>query len=93
MNSIAHDIIRYMMHTEKSTEEAKLNKYVFAVSYTANKIEIKKALENIYKVKVAQVNTLINPGKCRRVGRSEGRKPDWKKAVVTLKEGFKIEQT
>ncbi len=86
------DTIRYMMQTEKSVRNTGLNRYVFAVSSSANKIQIKQAVEKIYNVKVSAVNTLVNPGKWRRIGRSEGRKPDWKKAVVTLKEGFKIEQ-
>jgi large subunit ribosomal protein L23 len=87
-----YDIIKYMMRTEKSTQGTSLHKYNFAISPFANKVQVKKAVERIYNVKVASVNTVINPGKWRRVGRSEGRKPDWKKAVVTLKEGFKISE-
>lgn len=82
-----------MMRTEKSSRDTKLGKYLFCVNKAANKIQIKKAVEVIYNVKVEEVNTVISPGKWRRVGRSEGRKPDWKKAVVTLKSGYKIEQT
>jgi len=93
MNFDVHDIIKYLMRTEKSTSQTKLNKYMFAVASGANKIQVKQAVEKIYKVKVVSVNTAINPGKWHRVGRSEGKSPDWKKAVVTLKQGFKIEQT
>jgi len=87
-----HDIVLYMLQTEKSTREAKWNKYTFAVHPQANKIQIRNAIEKIYNVKVKDVNTIIVPGKKRRIGRFEGKRPDWKKAIVTLKEGFKIEQ-
>jgi large subunit ribosomal protein L23 len=93
MNLTEHDTIKYMMRTEKSARDAKLGKYLFCVNKVANKIQIKRAVEVIYNVKVEEVNTVISPGKWRRVGKSEGRKPDWKKAVVTLKSGYKIEQT
>ncbi|MCM8765865.1 MAG: 50S ribosomal protein L23 [Candidatus Omnitrophica bacterium] len=86
-----YEIILHMLQTEKSTREQKGKKYSFAVSPYANKVQIREAVEKIYKVKVKEVNTLIVPGKWRRIGRSQGRKPDWKKAVVTLKEGEKIE--
>ena len=58
---------------------------------TANKIEIKTAIEDIYKVKVAQVNTMIARGKLRRVRYALGKTSDWKKAIVTLREGSKID--
>lgn len=93
MNLTEHDTVKYMMRTEKSTRDAKDGKYLFCVNKSANKIQIKRAVEAIYNVKVDEVNTVISPGKWRRVGRSEGRKPDWKKAVVTLKKGYKIEQS
>jgi len=70
-----------------------LNKYVFWVGNKANKISIKKAVENIYKVKVSEVNTLVVPGKAKRVRFAQGMTPEWKKAVVTLKEGDKIDVT
>jgi len=66
-------------------------KYLFSVSKSANKIQIKKAVEDIYKVKVLNVNTQMVPGKLKRVRTQLGRTPDWKKAVVTLKEGQKID--
>lgn len=86
-----YDLIKGLLQTEKSTSMIELNKYTFAVANEANKIEIKKAIEEIYKVKVLNVNTLKMHGKKRRVRYVLGKKPDWKKAVVTLKEGQKIE--
>lgn len=91
MTLLPQDIIRYLLRTEKSTQIQPQNKYVFAVEKKANKIQIKKAIEKLYNVRVRAVNTVILHGKWRRVGRSEGRRPDWKKAIVTLKEGDKIE--
>ena len=67
------------------------NQYLFLVDPQANKIQIRKALEEIYKVKVDSVNTIRGQGKLKRVRFHEGRKPSWKKAIVTLKEGHKIE--
>ncbi|MCM8794019.1 MAG: 50S ribosomal protein L23 [Candidatus Omnitrophica bacterium] len=86
-----YDVLLYMLQTEKSTRDNRANKYTFVVSPYANKVQIREAIEKIYKVKVKKVNTIIVPGKIRRIGRFWGRKPDWKKAVVTLKEGEKIE--
>jgi large subunit ribosomal protein L23 len=83
-------IIQTILITEKSVELADAeNKYTFKVHPDANKIEIAKAIESIYGVKVASVNTMNRKGKSKRVGRSlkKGRKADWKKAVVTLAEG------
>ncbi|HAV21804.1 MAG TPA: 50S ribosomal protein L23, partial [Firmicutes bacterium] len=60
------------------------NKYTFMVDVRATKVEIKKAVEEVFKVKVKKVNTLKMPGKTRRMGRFEGKTPEWKKAVVTL---------
>lgn len=77
--------------SEKSSLLGRLNKYVFKVSPNSNKIEIKRAIEQIYRVKVEKVAILSMPFKTRRVGRHEGRKPGFKKAVITLAEGNKIE--
>ena len=68
-------------------------KYFFSVAGVANKIQIKKAVEDIYKVKVADVNTQRVPGKLKRVRQQVGKTPEWKKAIVTLKDGHKIELT
>lgn len=69
------------------------NQYTFAVAPDANKSEIKRAIESIFKVKVKKVRTMTVGGKTRRMGRFEGRRPDGKKAIVTLKEGQKIDLT
>lgn len=71
----------------------KQNRYTFQVSLKANKTEIKKAVETVFKVKVTAVRTATLPGKLHRVGRSEGYRADWKKAIVTLKTGQKIDMT
>ncbi len=67
------------------------NKAVFRVRKTVNKIELKNAIESIFNVTVMSVNTLNMTGKKKRLGKWEGRRNDWKKAVVTLKEGDTIE--
>lgn len=89
----AFDIVKTLIRTEKGTVHEAGGKYQFWVNKSANKSEIKKALEKIYKVKVAGVNTMVVPGKLRRVRTIAGKTPDWKKAIVTLKEGSKIEVT
>ena len=66
------------------------NKYVFFVGRDVNKIEIKKAIEKIFSVKVLDVNTIRMLGKPKSLGKYNGKRPDWKKAVVTLREGDKI---
>lgn len=81
---ISHDIIVRPIITEKSMIGATEKKYTFEVAKTAGKIEIARAVEEIFKVKVAKVNTLNVRGKFRRQGRSEGYTRSWKKAVVTL---------
>ena len=77
--------------TEKTTSGNTLNKYVFRVANTANKPEIKKAVEELYKVKVEKVNIVSVPFRLRRVGRKIGRRPGYKKASVRLVSGHKIE--
>jgi large subunit ribosomal protein L23 len=88
-----HDIIHTASLTEKSTLlSEKLNKYVFRVSPRANKIQIKNAIERLFQKKVLDVNTCNYAGKKKRERRQDyGRKVHWKKAIVTLKEGEKIE--
>ncbi len=86
----AYDIIKRPIITEQSMELAAAKKYTFEVAKDANKIEIAKAVEEIFEVTVAKVNTLNMQGKAKRVGRyPEGRRPSWKKAVVTLTEDSK----
>lgn len=85
----AYDVIRKPVITERSMEGISDNRYVFEVALTANKIEIKKAIEAIFGVKVAKVNTIKLPGKEKRMGVHVGKTPATKKAIVTLKEGSK----
>ena len=81
----AYDIIKRPIVTEQSMMLATEKKYTFEVAKDANKIEIAKAVEEIFGVKVAKVNTLNMDGKEKRMGRyPEGRRPNWKKAMVTL---------
>lgn len=89
MNS--HDLLRRPVITEKSTMLGDQRQYVFEVAREANKIEIKRAIEEVFKVDVAAVNVLRVHGKMRRMGRSRGMTPPWKKAIVTLKQGHSIE--
>ena len=91
MKSI-YEIIKSPLITEKSTELGERhNKYVFKVGCNANKIEIRNAIEKIFKVKIEKVNTIKLQGKKKRVRLVEGKTPDWKKAIITLREGNKIE--
>jgi len=77
--------------TEKSSNQVqKQNTYSFKVSGNANKIEIKKAIERISDVKVLSVNTICYQGKPKSLGKYNGKRPDWKKAIVTLRQGDKI---
>ena len=85
-------IIKRSLITEKSTiAKDENNKYVFEVDRRANKIEIGNAVEKVFKVKVVDVCVMNVPGKKKRVGRILGEKRDWKKAVVTLAPGNRIE--
>lgn len=90
-NPDAYRIVVGPRITEKGSMMGTENKYVFRVAKNANKAEIKKAIGNLYKVEVARVNVLKAPSKHRRVGRYEGRKPGFKKAIVTLRPGNKID--
>jgi large subunit ribosomal protein L23 len=86
------DVIDGPLITEKGTlvnEEA--NQVVFRVRMWANKVQIRSAVEHLFRVKVEKVRTVSYLGKVRRVGRNVGRRPSWKKAYVTLKEGERID--
>ena len=85
----AHDVIIRPIITEASMSRLADKKYTFEVASDANKIEIKKAVEEIFKVDVDKVNTISVKGRFKRMGRNEGYKPDWKKAIVTLSEDSK----
>jgi large subunit ribosomal protein L23 len=87
-----YDIIKAPVITEKTVELGKkYRKYVFKVEKSATKGQIKQAIEELFKVKVEKVNTANYKGKLRRRGLLRGYKSDWKKAIVTLKEGYSID--
>ncbi|MFQ6083417.1 MAG: 50S ribosomal protein L23 [Candidatus Aminicenantia bacterium] len=91
MRGDKYQIIRRPLLTEKSTWLKEKNRELcFEVDVRANKLEIKKAVEELFKVKVERVRTQRAKGKKRRVGLRVGKKPDWKKAYVKLKEGEKM---
>lgn len=79
-----HDIIRKPIVTERSMNDMAEGKYTFVVDKRANKTEIKNAVEKVFGVKVEKVNTMFMQGKLKRQGIHVGRRPSWKKAVVTL---------
>lgn len=85
------DILKKPVITEKSTSLMQNNKYTFVVDNKANKIEIKQAVESLFKVRVEKVNTMLVKGRIKRVRNIPGKTPDIKKAIVTLKKGDKIE--
>jgi large subunit ribosomal protein L23 len=88
----AQKIIRRPLITEKSTRQKEESRqYVFEVHRDANKIEIQSAVERLFKVTVLQVRTSNVLGKVKRLGRRYGKRPDWKKAIITLKEGGRID--
>ena len=86
------EIIKRPLDTEKLDRmRDRENKFAFEIDLKANKTEVKQAIEQLFKVKVLDVKTSIVRGKFRRLGRSEGQRPNWKKAIVTLKEGDAIQ--
>lgn len=85
----AQDIILRPIITESSMMAASEKKYTFQVAKDSNKIEIAKAVESLFGVKVSKVNTMNCKGRAKRVGMHAGYKPDWKKAIVTLTEESK----
>ncbi|MDU2418178.1 50S ribosomal protein L23 [Negativicoccus succinicivorans] len=87
----ARDILIKPIVTEKSTALMAEGKYTFKVPLNANKYQIRDAVEEIFNVRVAAVSTMRMEGKKKRMGRFEGKRSDWKKAIVTLKEGETIE--
>lgn len=88
----AYAIVRRPVVTEKGTFlKEQGNQYLFEVARDANKIEVGKAVETLFRVKVVNVRTLAMRGKRKRLGRFQGRTSDWKKAIVTLKAGDTIE--
>ena len=90
MATNAYDIIKRPVITEQSMEQTEMKRYTFEVPKSANKIEIAKAVEEIFGVKVVKVNTLNMQGKEKSTGAyPKGRRPSWKKAMVTLSEDSK----
>ena len=90
--STYYDIIRYPVLTEKSMQAYQMSRQcTFTVDRMSNKVEIRKAVENLFKVKVDDVQTIRTKGKKKRVGKTLGKKADGKKAIVTLKPDQKID--
>lgn len=86
----AHQVLQSYHLSEKSNLLANTGRYVFKVPSSSNKIEVGKAVETVYGVKVVSVNIVNVSGKMRRYGRTRGRTSNWKKAIVTLRAGDKI---
>ena len=87
-----HDVLIRPLLTEKSADhKEQRNQVSFKVRMDANKIEVGRAVEETLKVKVSGVNLMIVLGKRKRLGKTAGKRPDWKKAIVTLKPGEKLE--
>lgn len=84
-------IKRPIVLTEKANALREDNKVIFEVERTANRIQIRKAVESLFNVKVMDVNTLVMRGKDRRMGRGYAKMQNWKKAIITLKEGDSID--
>lgn len=87
----SYEVLRRPVITEKNTILIEQNKYTFEVAREANKAQIKEAVERAFKVSVSSVNVIHVPGKMRRAGRRRGLTSSWKKAIVTLEPGNKIE--
>ena len=90
-SQIAFRVLLKPLITEKGTNLAAQNKYIFSVNPQMNKIEVKKAIRSIYRVDPVKINICNFPGKNVRYGRRQGKTKAWKKAIVTLKAGDKIE--
>lgn len=85
------DVLIRPLITEKTTSLMQDNRYTFEVPLKANKVEIRQAVEQVFKVKVLDVNTVRVMGKTKRMGRTQGKRPDYKKAIVKLAPGERIE--
>lgn len=91
MRSI-YEVIKRPVISEKSTALAEVaNRYAFEVAVKANKTEIKEAVQKLFKVKVQAVRTMVMHGKVKRVGKFESKRSNWKKAIVTIADGQKID--
>ena len=89
--ALAYRVLKSLHVTEKATDLSKNNQYVFEVFPESNKTEIKKAIEGVFNVDVISVNTVKNPGKRRRIGRTFGWKKGLKKAIIKVRAGQKID--
>ncbi|MBI4653284.1 50S ribosomal protein L23 [Candidatus Kuenenbacteria bacterium] len=87
----AYKVLIRPISTEKSTDLTPFNQYVFEIAKNSNKIEVKKAIQAVYNIKPVKVNIIKVKGKNVRHGKSQGKTKDWKKAIITLKQGDKIE--
>ena len=87
----ATEIVKSIRQTEKSTRVARHDQYIVEVALHANKVEIREAVKQLFGVTVTKVNTQVMHGKWRRLGVGLGRRSDWKKAIVTLAKGQKVE--
>ncbi|MGQ0552167.1 MAG: 50S ribosomal protein L23 [Planctomycetota bacterium] len=88
----SHDIVRRPLITEKGTDlTGRQNGYTFLVAPTANKVQIRRAVESLFSVKVTGVRTMTRHGKLKGRGRMKQRQSDWKRAIVTLAEGQSVE--
>lgn len=91
MKAEYRNLIKSNIVTERTSLLRELNnEYVFEVDKSANKLTIKSAVEDLFKVKVVDVRTIVMPGKIRRMGRNEGKTSTWKKAIVRIKKGETI---
>lgn len=86
-----YEVLRRPLDTEKTRRQAAEGQYTFEVDPRANKLQVKQAVETVFGVNVLSVNIMNMPGKRRRFGRHLGRTPSWKKAVVTIAPGQRIE--
>nr|YP_010952009.1 50S ribosomal protein L23 [Laurencia obtusa]WMP12948.1 50S ribosomal protein L23 [Laurencia obtusa] len=84
------DIVKYPIITDKTTKDIENNVYCFQVDKNSNKSEIKKAIENIFEVKIEKINTSMSPPKTKRVGRFKGKVKRYKKAIVKLENSYTI---
>jgi large subunit ribosomal protein L23 len=87
----ATEIVKQVLQTEKGARLAKHDQYLVRVALDANKVEIRQAVEELFNVTVTKVNTLIGHGKWRRLSNRWGRRPNWKRAIVSVTKGQKIE--
>lgn len=93
-NRSIYNIIKSPIITEKATRLSEFNKYIFWVDGSSNRIEVKNAVEKVYKVKVKTINIMNVKGKMKRIRwRQEGKTSTWKKALVTLRPGHEIKIT